>query len=63
MIDDTALLAGDAGVLPSDARAISQSLGAADKTLRLIPGSHDEDSRQTREAMADLLIEWVAGRR
>ena len=31
---------GDQGVFPSDARAIFESLGAADKTFQLVRGAH-----------------------
>lgn len=49
---------GDRGVFPSDARAIHALIGAADKTLDLVPGEHYfEDG--TRPAVADLLSTWV----
>jgi pimeloyl-ACP methyl ester carboxylesterase len=50
----------DTGVFPSDARAIFDSLGSADKELQLITGAHYfEDSRQVREAAANLICDWV----
>jgi pimeloyl-ACP methyl ester carboxylesterase len=50
----------DTGVFPSDARKIHGSLGSADKTLQLIKGEHYfEDSRAVRDAMADLICDWV----
>jgi pimeloyl-ACP methyl ester carboxylesterase len=54
----------DTGVFPSDARKILGSLGTADKALHLIKGQHYfEDSRQIRDAAADLLADWVAAKR
>jgi len=51
-------------VFPSDAGKIFDSLGSGDKTLELIKGAHYfEDSRQERDAMADLVCAWVAGKR
>ena len=53
----------DAGVFPSDARAIFQSLAAEDKQLELIPGAHYfEDDPAHRAAAADLICAWVAAR-
>jgi pimeloyl-ACP methyl ester carboxylesterase len=52
---------GDRGVFPSDAHAIHDALGAppADKRLELVPGEHYfEDG--TRDAVADLIADWVA---
>jgi hypothetical protein len=53
----------DTGVFPSDARKIHAAIGSADKTLQLIKGAHYfEDSRAERDAMADLLADWVKSR-
>ena len=53
----------DTGVFPSDARKIFGAIGASDKTLELIKGAHYfEDSRAERDAMADLLADWVRSR-
>lgn len=53
----------DTGVFPSDARKIFEALGVADKQLSLIKGAHYfEDSRDEREAMADLIAGWVEAR-
>jgi len=51
---------GDTGVFPSDARAILDAIGSEEKALELIPGAHYfEDSREVREAAADLICDWV----
>jgi hypothetical protein len=51
----------DKGVFPSDASAIHDALGSADKTLELVPGEHYfEDG--TRPAVADLIARWVRDR-
>lgn len=48
----------DRGVYPSDARAIHDALGAADKDLVLVPGEHYfEDGG--RDEVADLLGGWL----
>ena len=53
----------DAGVFPSDARAIWGYLGAADKTLELVEGAHYfEDSVRERTAVADLMAAWIEAR-
>lgn len=50
----------DTGVFPSDARAIHDFIGSADRTLRLIPGAHYlEDSRAVRDAAIDLMSDWI----
>jgi hypothetical protein len=50
----------DTGVFPSDARAIFDALGSADKSLQIIPGQHYfEDSRAVRESAADMICAWV----
>jgi pimeloyl-ACP methyl ester carboxylesterase len=54
---------GDMGVFPSDARSIYEAIGAADKTLELIPGAHYfEDSDENRACVADLMAEWIRAR-
>jgi esterase/lipase len=54
----------DTGVFPTDAKKIFDNIGSADKDLHLITGAHYfEDSRQVRDAAADLLCEWVAKKR
>jgi pimeloyl-ACP methyl ester carboxylesterase len=51
----------DRGVYPSDARAIHAALGAANRSLELVPGEHYlEDG--TRSAVADLIAAWTAER-
>ncbi len=53
----------DVGVFPSDGQAIFAALGSADKTLETPPGAHYfEDSPAHREAVADLLVAWIAKR-
>ncbi len=49
----------DRGVFPSDARAIHDALGAADKELHLIPGEHYFEEGG-RDDVADLIADWVA---
>lgn len=52
----------DKGVFPSDARAIFEAMGAADKRLELVPGEHYfEDGG--RDDVADLLASWVGEKR
>ena len=54
---------GDMGVFPSDARSIYEAIGAADKTLELIPGAHYfEDSDENRVRAADLMAGWIRAR-
>jgi hypothetical protein len=51
----------DRGVFPSDARAIVEALGAADKGLELVPGEHYfEDGG--RPEVADLVAAWIEAR-
>ena len=51
----------DRGVFPSDAHAIVDALGAADKALELVPGEHYfEDGG--RPEVADLLNAWITAR-
>jgi pimeloyl-ACP methyl ester carboxylesterase len=53
----------DMGVFPSDARAIFEAAGSADKSLELIPGAHYfEDSDDHRRAAADLMAGWIGAR-
>ncbi|HEX7947881.1 MAG TPA: hypothetical protein VF495_24660, partial [Phenylobacterium sp.] len=53
----------DTGVFPSDARKIFGNIGTSDKKLELIKGAHYfEDSRAERDAMADLVADWVKSR-
>lgn len=53
----------DAGVFPSDARAIFDAIAAKDKTLEMIPGAHYlEDSRAIREHAIDLMAAWIEAR-
>jgi pimeloyl-ACP methyl ester carboxylesterase len=53
----------DAGVFPSDARQIFESLGSADKQLEVIPGAHYfEDAPEDRHRAASLICEWVSKR-
>ncbi|MFT3976234.1 MAG: alpha/beta hydrolase [Sphingomonas bacterium] len=53
----------DAGVFPSDAHAIFDSLASGDKKLELVPGAHYfEDSVACRENVADLMAAWIGER-
>lgn len=50
----------DQGCFPSDARAIFDALGSADKRLEFLPGDHYFQSPDgAREAVADLAAEWL----
>ena len=50
----------DMGVFPSDARGIFEAIGAADKSLELIPGAHYfEDLPANRTRAADLMASWI----
>ncbi|HEV2363347.1 MAG TPA: alpha/beta hydrolase [Caulobacteraceae bacterium] len=50
----------DAGVFPSDGRAIFEALASADKRLETPPGAHYfEDAPARREAVADLIAGWI----
>lgn len=50
----------DTGVFPSDARAIHDALGAADKQLEWIGGDHYlKDTPTARDGVADLIAVWV----
>ena len=53
----------DQGVFPSDARAIHDSLGSADKTLEFVRGQHyfeGDDAALTD--VVDLIAAWTAQR-
>ncbi len=50
----------DTGVFPSDARAIYEGLAAQDKQLVELEGDHY--FRGSRDALADLLADWVGAR-
>ena len=53
----------DTGVFPSDARKIFDFIGSTDKRLEMVPGAHYfEDDEVGRDAVADLMAEWI-GRR
>lgn len=50
----------DTGVFPSDARAIHDALGSADKTLAWVTGDHYlEHPADARDTVADLIADWV----
>ena len=53
---------GDAGIFPSDARAMFDLMGATDKTLEWVPGDHYFQHVGDRAAVADLLCAWVRAR-
>ncbi len=50
---------GDRGVYPSDAHAIHRALGSTDTELAFLPGAHYFED-QGRDAVADLIADWVA---
>ena len=50
---------GDAGIFPSDARAMFDLMGAEDKTLEWMPGDHYYQHEGSRDDVADLLADWV----
>lgn len=51
---------GDTGVFPSDAKAIYDALGAADKRLEMITGDHYlESPASARDDVADLIVAWL----
>jgi pimeloyl-ACP methyl ester carboxylesterase len=53
----------DAGVFPSDARAIHDALGAEDRTLVTIPGDHYLTSPEgAREDAAERIADWARAR-
>ena len=51
----------DRGVFPSDAHAIHDALGSADKQLEWLPGEHYFETGG-RDEVADLIAEWVGDR-
>ncbi len=52
---------GDTGVFPSDAKAIFEALGTADKTLEFVTGDHYlETPGGARDTVADMIAAWVA---
>ncbi|MER6489815.1 hypothetical protein [Streptomyces griseorubiginosus] len=53
---------GDTGVFPSDAHAIHDGLGAADKTLEFLPGGHFFEGPGERDAPTKLIVEWTSSR-
>ncbi|HVM52443.1 MAG TPA: hypothetical protein VM262_04550 [Acidimicrobiales bacterium] len=53
---------GDAGIFPSDARAMFELMGAEDKTLEWVTGDHYFQHEGDRGAVADLLAAWVRAR-
>jgi pimeloyl-ACP methyl ester carboxylesterase len=53
---------GDAGIFPSDARAMFELMGATDKTLEWVPGDHYFQHEGSRTEVADLLADWVRTR-
>jgi len=50
---------GDAGVFPSDARAIHQHPGADDERLELVAGDHYLSVPRDRDAVADMIADWL----
>ncbi len=51
---------GDTGVFPSDAQAIYDALGSADKHLEMIPGDHYLVSpAEARDNTADMIADWL----
>jgi pimeloyl-ACP methyl ester carboxylesterase len=54
---------GDTGVFPTDARAIHDGLGSADKTLLELPGDHYfRGPGEEREELAGQIADWTAAR-
>lgn len=53
----------DAGVFPSDARAIHDALGSGDKQLEMIDGDHYLTGARQRAAAADRIATWIRARR
>lgn len=50
----------DQGCFVSDARAIHDELGSADKRLELVPGDHYlTQPSGARDSVADLIVEWI----
>ena len=53
---------GDQGCFLSDAHAIHDQLGSADKRLELVAGDHYLTQPQgARDAVADLVVSWIQG--
>jgi esterase/lipase len=53
----------DTGVFPSDADAIFEALGAADKAKHTLSGDHYLTEPQgARGDVADLIVGWLEGR-
>jgi pimeloyl-ACP methyl ester carboxylesterase len=51
----------DTGVFPSDAEAIFDALGSAEKTRHLIPGDHYlQTPEDARDSVADRIAAWIA---
>ena len=50
---------GDAGIFPSDAKAMFELMGAADKTIEWVPGDHYFQHEGSRGDVADLVAEWI----
>ncbi len=51
---------GDTGVFPSDAKKIFDFIGSKDKRLEMVKGAHYfEDSLPHREAVVDLMVDWI----
>ena len=65
-IDEPALVVqstADAGVFPSDAEAIFETLASADKTLEMVPGDHYLTTPDNaRDDVADLIAGWLQDR-
>jgi len=53
---------GDAGIFPSDAKAMFDLMGAEDKTMEMVEGDHYFQHAGSRDAVADLLADWVRSR-
>ena len=53
---------GDAGIFPSDARAMFDLMGASDKTLEMVAGDHYFQHEGSRDDVADLLTNWIKER-
>ncbi|WP_227997033.1 alpha/beta hydrolase [Nocardia australiensis] len=53
---------GDEGVFPSDAQQIFDAIPSADKSRVDLPGDHYFRSESAREAVADVIADWVSAR-
>jgi pimeloyl-ACP methyl ester carboxylesterase len=49
----------DQGCFPSDAKLICDAIGAEDKRLEMVPGDHYLTDPADREAVADLIADWL----